>query len=205
MLRQIILLFGIFLTTHTVYAAEQTYENTSKTNLDHYPKTYNGKAIIPRPYIAYDDSSEVLRHKKHVYAHASLGLIGMHLQASYFLNPDTLVDLSFMYQKDSITGISQIYTLSLSRFVADTLYFRGGPALRSGNIVNYLNTFGKTEPSVERATDIGMELGIGNRWQWNNLSIGAEWFAIYVPLIVDESRGFDFQFRIVMVQLGVAI
>jgi hypothetical protein len=70
--------------------------------------------------------------------------------------------------------------------------------------VNYLNSFGKTNLGLTRSSDVGLELGVGNRWQFKNFSVGGEWFAIYIPLIVEETKTFDFQFRIMMMQVGIS-
>jgi hypothetical protein len=37
-------------------------------------------------------------------------------------------------------------------------------------------------------TDLGINLGVGNRWQWKYFSIGAEWVGVYVKLSDPEAR-----------------
>ncbi len=173
-------------------------------DLKEYPLSYQGKAIVQRPNIVYADSSEVMREKNMFYFHLSAGLIAYEMSAGYYLNPDTLLNVSFVYQKDAIFGISRLYSFTSTRFVADTLYFRGGPSYRSGQTVNYLNSLDKTDLGTIVTADFGIELAIGNRWQWRNLSIGGEWFAVYFPIIRNHQNDFDFQFRLLMMQLGIS-
>lgn len=173
-------------------------------DLREYPQTYQGKYIVPRPNIAYADSSEVMREKKMFYLHISAGLIAYEVSAAYYFNPDLLFNLNFLYQKDAIFGVSRLYTLSATHFVGDVLYFRGGPAYRQGQTVNFLNSLKRNYLGKINTTDYGVDLAVGTRWQWQNLSIGSEWFAVYIPVFRDSHRDFDFQFRLAMMHVGIS-
>ena len=204
-MRQMILALLFFVSFHSpCWAEEAIAPPFSSEELGQVPKTYKGKAIVPRPFVAYEDSSEVMREGKRFQGHLGMGLLAYEANIGYFFNPDTTLNMNFTYQKDTITGISRIVSLTVGRFVGNSLYVRGGLAGRKGDDVNYVNSFLETDTGVIASDDLGVEFAIGNQWQWQNLSIGGEWFAIYIPLVVQGKREFDFQFRASMIQVGLS-
>lgn len=184
---------SFFLASHLVHAHDETPIGT----------TYDGIPIVPRPQYVYADSSTALRQNREFYASIGAGIIGVETRLGYFLFPDLRLDLSFTYQEDLLTGISRSMALAPSFFVADTLYLRAGLAHRWGDSINYVNSFAG-DPGIKLTSDSGMIFGIGNQWQFATLNVGAEWVSIYVPLIGND-QDVDFQFRLVMVSLGVSL
>lgn len=204
-MRQAIQVLLFFVSFHSPCWAEETISAPfSSEELGQFPKTYKGKAIIPRPFAAYEDSSEVMREGKRFHVHLGMGLLAYDANIGYFYNPDTTLNMNFTYQKDTITGISRIVSATVGRFVENSLYVRGGLAGRRGDDINYVNSFLETDTGVFASDDLGAEFAIGNQWQWQNLTIGGEWFAIYIPLVVKGEREFDFQFRASMINVGLS-
>lgn len=164
--------------------------------------SYKGKKVISRPNTVYSDSSEYLRENNDFYLSASAGLIAYSFNAGYFINPDSLLQTSYVKQSDTVIGDSEMYALGGTRFVGNSLYLTGQVAFRKGDTIDYKNSIIDAE-EILHSTDYGIDLAIGNRWNWENFILGGEWFAIYIPLIGKEIKTFEMQFRVLMVHVGL--
>ena len=87
--------------------------------------SYKGKKVISRPYTVYSDSSEYLRENNDFYLSASAGLIAYSINAGYFINPDSLLQTSYVKQSDTVIGDSEMYALGGTHFVGNSLYLTG--------------------------------------------------------------------------------
>lgn len=167
-------------------------------------KTWDGRVIIERPNIAYADSSKVEREGKTVFALLGGGLIAGELVGGYHLNPDLFADLRVVRQEDAVDDRSILFAASLGYFAANSLYIRSGLGYRIGSAFNYRNFFLEDREQKSATNDFGIEIALGNHWQWESLLLGAEWFAIYLPVLSTRSD-IDFQLRALMFHVGIAI
>lgn len=166
--------------------------------------THDGKRIVKRPNIVYADSSEALRENKNIFAWVGGGLIAAEVGGGYYLNPDWLLDLRAVYQKDAVEGSAQLFALSVSYFPLNAFYGRLGLAYRIGEQFNYRNLFVEDRLQAKTVHDTGIEGALGHRWQWQHFSFGIEWASLYVPVFTPHTN-IDFQFRLLTLQLGVSL
>lgn len=80
--------------------------------------------------------------------------------------------------------------VNLKHFVSETFYLKGGAAYRQTTLSNL--TCRDCGPGVTRdwgaARTIDGEFAIGNQWQWENLTLGADWLGLMVPTVrIDDS------------------
>ncbi len=167
-------------------------------------RSFLGKVIIDRPNTIYSDSSEVLREHRWFSALMGAGLLGIDVALGYYLDPMNLLEVQYLKQKDYFTGMMNLWNLSLVHFIDNSAYLRSGWGWRRGSGAKIITII-----EEERAKDIydsGFDLGIGNRWQWEGLSVGVEWIGSYIPLVNrEEQEGISIQLRFAMVHLGLSI
>ncbi|MFK7827248.1 MAG: hypothetical protein AB8G05_24100 [Oligoflexales bacterium] len=165
--------------------------------------SYKGKLVIDRPYTVYQDSSEYLREGKDFYISSGLGLIAYWMSMGAYINPDLLIHINYVEQNDTVTGSSSMIGFGLTRFVDNSLYLTMLTSYREGDTIDYKNSI-IDDKKILYSTDYGLDFAIGNRWNWHNFFIGADWFAIYFPVIGKQVKNFEMQFRILMLHVGLA-
>ena len=170
------------------------------------PKVYNfeGKLVIPRPYQIYSDSSEYLRENKKYSLFIGAGMIGTWINLGYFLDPNKLIEVSYISQQDILSGKSKLYNLGMTDFYGNSEYYSIRLAYRIGKEINYKNSIIGNEILTE-TKDIGIDVGIGRRWNTNNYIIGCEWASFYIPLELLGKKHFEVQVRFMMLHLGFMI
>ena len=113
--------------------------------------------------------------------------------AGYFIDPDSLVTLnyaeeSFVIGSSNLPVLNVRTSISFEKFLGNSFFVNGGfgrrtlryAGLRFSDVFLDKNDFGFTY------TDMGVNAGLGNRWQWENFTIGAQWIGVYVPVTQPE-------------------
>lgn len=196
-LRSLSTFIATFLLAFPLLQAE-THETTTSKKY-----SYFGKLIVPRPNTVYSDSSEVMREGKTLSAHLAVGLLAYQAGISLFINPVFLVEADYTKQKDYFSGMMNLATLSLLYFFENSTYGRLGWTWRKGSPAE-LNSI-VDEVQQAGVNDNGIDVGFGNRWQWENVSVGVEWLGAYSPLIHKEQDGkLTVQLRLAMLQFGLS-
>jgi hypothetical protein len=166
--------------------------------------SYSGKLIIPRPNTVYADSSEVLREHKTICAHLAFGLLAYEVAIGYYLNPLNILEAKYIRQKDYFSGIMNFTNISWLHFFADSMYGRIGWSWRWGMPSKLVSI--SDEKNQAPFSDFGIDLGVGNRWQWETLSLGVEWVGVYSPQVSRKQLQEPIvQLRALMVTAGVSL
>lgn len=166
--------------------------------------SYTGKLIVPRPNTIFSDSSEVLREGKTGSVHMGLGLLAFEATAGMYLDPMNMVELKYLKQKDYFSGTMTLGSVSFLHFFDNSIYNRFGWAWRQGSPTKIITI--TDQEKQEGIYDSGIDMGIGNRWQWDKLSFGVEWFAFYVPLVNREEQdtSYSMHMRFALVHVGLS-
>lgn len=121
--------------------------------------------------------------------------------AGYFIDAESLVTLNYA-EEFFVIGSSNLpasnirTSLSYEKFLGNSFFINGGIGRRTlryagPSLSDFFldkNDFGFTY------TDMGVNAGLGNRWQWENFTIGAQWIGVYVPVTqpkVSYNSGLD--------------
>ncbi len=104
--------------------------------------------------------------------------------ASAFLTPQDV--LSFFYVRSSafLFGSGSSASLAYQRFLHQSLYVSLGLTYRdltfedvfSDAVVQLIDSEFKTQTVIR---DIGIDLSIGNKWQWKNFNIAVDWLGYF--------------------------
>ncbi|RYZ87641.1 MAG: hypothetical protein EOP04_11245, partial [Proteobacteria bacterium] len=118
---------------------------------------------------------------------------------SKFLSRDTLVQLDFGDGNTNLGGdiLSNYKTvahtsstsLGVKHFVGNSFYVRGGVDYRHVNYYSrnvYSSTFFGTTTTSESVVEMNANsfsgsVVIGNQWQWENFTLGCDWFGVTAP------------------------
>jgi len=110
---------------------------------------------------------------------------GVGIQGGAYVATNTLLEV------DALTAVaifpnvprSDSVSFGVRQFVTPTFYVKGGVRYRRLRTEEYLFD---SEPDgydefIEQS-DIGLDMALGNRWQWGGFTLGVEWFGVYRPL-----------------------
>jgi hypothetical protein len=126
---------------------------------------------------------------------------------SKFLNHDKLLELNLAISNgyedigfNQKHAVYRYYAARYTQFLSNSLYLTGGIAYRyfHGQVSTRLDASNAIEPSSRiqfyqtKKEDAGIDIALGNRWQWNEFSLGFDWFGLYAPqLTISDSRQRD--------------
>ena len=139
---------------------------------------YDGREVVPRPNIIYDDSSEYLRAGKKYLISGGPGLLSWSLNAGYFVNPNRLYTLTFANQGEVLSPPSNFYAVGLKQFFDNSLFLVGRLAYKEGSRIKYEDSIIGNEV-FDETKYFGIEIGLGNTWNWDHWLIGCEWVSIF--------------------------
>lgn len=109
----------------------------------------------------------------------------------YFFNADSILQLGFQQTLPSDNGVNagetikyQNINLHLKKFVANSFYVRGGFDHRRVTY-KYLSYF--ANGTLEEETRFNGDgwfgsIALGNQWQWDHFTLGADWFGVTMPI-----------------------
>lgn len=128
------------------------------------------------------------------------------VSAGYYFSPNQIISGRFGIASGVISSMDEkILSIDLKSFWGNSFYTRAGfskrdydfswdvyPTDEEGNIGF------ETETLTAKTSSMGLELGLGNQWQWNSFTIGADWVGVYLPLtssgtdeVVNESGAIE--------------
>ena len=119
-----------------------------------------------------------------------IGSAGLNLD--YFITEKDLLEL--YYVSGSFDLFAKVeYSLAglvYQRFVGNSFYLRTGLVQRSIDFSEGViaQALGSTSELQSNATSMGLEFGIGNRWQWDNFTLGCTWIGWFAPLSTSTKR-----------------
>jgi hypothetical protein len=114
----------------------------------------------------------------------------------YYFTPNQVISGRFGSAAGIISSMDEkILSVDLKSFWGNSFYTRVGFSKRDYDFswdVYPTDDDGtisfETERLSAKTSSTGLELGLGNQWQWNSFSIGADWIGVYIPL---SSSGTD--------------
>jgi hypothetical protein len=165
--------------------------------------THSGKKITEERFTAAD-SSEVHRQDKEFYLVAELigfnPLFSSGITGGLFLNPDSIVDISYTHGSFQIWGLKVVQdaiALRYKKFESNSFYWRAGLGYRAFKMKSSV-LFDLTDKDLDlegKATSLGLDFAIGNQWQWSAFTIGCDWIGYFQPLVgqseVNKPTGVD--------------
>ncbi len=167
---------------------------TSKRLASSEKRTATGKVIVSRDEVVFNDSSEALREGKEWslvfepigFSVAPIASYG--LAAGAYLSSDMIMEASYAHGKTDflIFNIFSDYTaLHLKKFWGNSFYTNTGFAMRklgAGFDLESIATGASDLKASSSTTSIGVELAIGNRWQWDTFTLGCDWIGAFLPI-----------------------
>ena len=106
----------------------------------------------------------------------------------YFLSPKSMLSLKYANQNgtngDEATKMRSL-TLGYRYFTGNSFNIMPAIYYRRSNSVHYRAAFftGTPERSTLTYEDVGAGLRIGNEWQWENFTLGADWIGVNAKVI----------------------
>jgi hypothetical protein len=154
---------------------------------------YENVMIVKRPSVI-EESSEHNRMGKSFYLSVqpvgfAVSIIPSEgIDAGYYLNRNSLLQLEYSKGK----GLDYVFFdveattvgLNLKYFTGNSFYLKGGAEYRQVSITNFHCLFcdSNTKSDLGSADSIGVELAIGNQWQWSNFTLGCDWLGATIPV-----------------------
>lgn len=146
--------------------------------------------------LVYRDTSEANRIGKKVsinFEPIGIGPIGTFetgFSAAYHINRNNLLQLEYgfgghtmYYGTDNTTNYKGRHLgLHYKHFAGNSFYFKTGFDFRQIQLSYEDLTGPDTEAYEFEGNTIGASFTIGNQWQWENFSIGCDWFGLSAPL-----------------------
>lgn len=127
---------------------------------------------------------------------------GAGMTGAYFLSRDSVLELSYVQSTNLFVSSASYAAVRLRRYLGNSVYLIGGLGYRETKYDGFLNdvfdSFGTSisklgDPNVKEikteasATTMGIDLGVGNQWQWGYFTLGCEWLGFYKPLTILKS------------------
>ena len=116
-----------------------------------------------------------------------LGISALSIESSYHLKPDSTIYLKYSKLNQDLnigfeSGIA--VKLGVKKFTGNSFYYKAGIYYLGQNTKHYEKKNNGERVGVESYFDeVGASVSIGNQWQWDNFSIGADWIGINHTLI----------------------
>jgi hypothetical protein len=142
---------------------------------------------------AEGSASESNRQGKMAYAGAEAGL-GFLLPASggeagYFITPDLVAALNYIQSDlsvgDALKLNAKLITARAFYYFGNSFYVNAGLGLRTYKVdvslENAVVGAGDVKESVS-TSNLGLDVGIGNRWQWSGFWLGVDWAGYFLPV-----------------------
>ncbi|MEI6397235.1 MAG: hypothetical protein WCO71_00565 [Pseudomonadota bacterium] len=155
--------------------------------------------IMSHASVVLAEGDQKNREGKHAYAaYEVIGLTMMPvsgLRLGYFINPNLVAEVSYLTGSAKIGSFESRKSLMEAKakyFLGETFYVDGGFAHESWG-VNYsvLKSGGTLETADIRGkvTNTGIDLHIGNQWQWEGFTLGCDWVGYFLNLSTSTSYG----------------
>ena len=144
---------------------------------------------------ALKDSNSSMENRKALQYQMAAGIIGreyigspLTVSLGYFINPDSILNLRYSVlnsgRDDKAAQRMRAVTLGYRHFfgnsfnIMPTVYYRR-------NTSDYKNegSFIVFGPSNLIYEDVGIGFRLGNEWQWENFTMGCDWFGINRTLV----------------------
>lgn len=128
---------------------------------------------------------------------------GNGILGGYFLDPNSIIEAEYFTSEDdskedvlngykySSTNFKQetdSLNVSLKYFLANSFYIKPGLFYVDYRYVTKGYFFGDAD--IKRK-DLGMSFSIGNQWQWQNFTLGCDWFGIQSGVVNLSKSGED--------------
>ncbi len=166
--------------------------STMFTNMATAARSEENVTTVKQPKAIVEDSSEHNRIGKTGYLSVqplgfAVGAIpSVGVNAGYYLSRNALLQLEYSKGKLPYIFFSIEATtvgLNLKYFVGNSFYIKSGASYRQVAVKD-LTCFlcdTATFQDVGSADSAAVEVAIGNQWQWENFTMGCDWFGAMVP------------------------
>jgi hypothetical protein len=151
-------------------------------------RTKSGKKVVDVGEAVVLNSSEYHREGKKAYI--ALELFGLNLLPSSgfiggaYISPDTIVDASFTTGQFDFLGYkmkSNSVSFRYKKFNGNSFYWRSGIMMRQLDYNTTLSVLTDGPNGKATASSAGVDLAIGNQWQWQTFTIGCDWIGLFAP------------------------
>jgi hypothetical protein len=121
---------------------------------------------------------------------------GTGLKAGVFLDEDSLIEFNYATGTLRFLGDDTKYTFftaDFHQFVGNSFYLFGGAGIRDFEKVNtsykFLASSNRDSKTTFSRRSSVAELGLGNRWQFETLTLGCDWLSYALPISTMSSSG----------------
>jgi hypothetical protein len=118
--------------------------------------------------------------------------LGFGLRGGYFLNPDSIVSLSYVgggFSTKTQKYQKSLFEVTYKRFFTNSLYADAGLGYQKWTAdYKVTDNSDSTKEIGTQATisNIGLVLHVGNQWQWRAFTTGCDWAGYFQPLTRSE-------------------
>jgi hypothetical protein len=131
------------------------------------------------------------RKDKRAYIAAEIGLTIMPItgaKVGFFVSPQMLLEAGYYQGKAGVLGYDyqkKFMDLRIKWFVANSFYVVGGFGMEQWYVEYPVNTTDSTtlfsnEIMTAEATNTGLEIHIGNQWQFSSFTLGCDWAGFFL-------------------------
>ena len=155
--------------------------------------------ILGHASVGLAEGDQKNREGKHAYAaYEVIGLTMMPvggLRLGYFINPNLVAEVSYLTGSAKIGSYESKKALMEAKakyFLGETFYVDGGLAHESWDVkysVLKSGTLLETSSLSGKVANTGIDLHIGNQWQWDGFTLGCDWAGYFLNLSTSTSYG----------------
>ena len=144
--------------------------------------------------------SQVYRQDKHMHLSAEYGVAVAPIQTAGFgfgVQAKDNSHIEFGYAQgekdvDYAVMTAKLYSLKFKQFWSNTFYTNTG--------FGYRDVTDRTTDKVSERFEVkrhgrsaGLDVSLGNRWQWDNITVGCDWVGFFHPLTQARKETFAFK------------
>ncbi len=154
-------------------------------------KTRSGKRIVKlqSDEVLEGSSEDHRQNKMFSLTWEMFGLIEVPASGGslgYYITPDNIMEISHVEGRWNVTREKTKFTsIRLKTFWGNSFYSNLGLAARSEAYTSYPNIYYEStyyDGVVVRENALGVDFAIGNRWQWENFTMGCDWVGFFSPM-----------------------
>ena len=196
---------GLFLTLAVVSTTSfaDVKSNEVKTEVKETKKKYE-RVVVDESRANRDGKQYTLNAAITGY---SFGAASNSIEAGYHLDADKVISLQYSDLKNGTgddknsedevdrlwakDGVGSAISVNFKNFVSNSFYIKPGVYYRDQTKVEETtSSFGELLSSkYSEFKDMGVEFRIGNQWQFENFTLGADWVGITRTLNIMEQKG----------------
>ncbi len=117
------------------------------------------------------------------------------MSAGYFIRQDILAELNYINGSATLLDSNLSWSVITARakwFLGNSFYINTGAGVRDISFDSSYSMLGlaSESKSIRASTSaIGLDVGLGNQWQWDTFTMGCDWIGYFQPVSVSNRDG----------------